>query len=241
MIQVDQADEAGRRYTLYYPSTLASDGFRNPLITYGNGSFATCTGRVAQAFGRHLASWGFAVVCANSSQTGFGTEILQAVNFMVAENTRAGSVFHGELDTDAIGAAGHSQGATGALNANTKSSGAIRSTVALAFVDPEQHGSDQPRLADLNGPVFLASGCDDPLSTRQNAYFDEIRTPVVKACRVGAAHDMVAVALDYVTAWFMFTLRGDSVARGAFIGADAAAPEVALDPDWRDWRSKRFP
>lgn len=238
-LQAAAADSTGMTYTVYYPATFATDGYLNPLIAYGNGSFAACTGDLARTIGRHLASWGFVVVCPDHSQTGLGTEILQAVRFMVAENSRAGSMFQGQLDTSAIGASGHSQGATGALNANSKAAGAIRSTVTLAFVDPSHHGIDQPRLGEVTGPVLLVSGCSDPLTTRQDDYFDALPTAAAKACRVGAAHgDIVHASLGYTTAWFMYTLRGDAQARGAFLAANGAAPEMALSPDWLGWRAK---
>ena len=242
VIQAAVADAAGMTYTLYYPSTLTSDGFLNPVIAYGNGSIAVCNAGLSQAFGRHLASWGFVVACPDHSQTGFGTEIFQAVKFMIAENGRTGSAFQGQLDTLAIGVSGHSQGATGALNANSMSRGAIKSTVTLAFVDPVHHGSDQPRLNDVKGAVFLASGCEDPLTTNQDNYFEELLTPVVKACRAGATHaTMVTASLGYTVAWFMYTLRGDARARSAFLTTDAQDPELSRNPRWLGWRSKLLP
>jgi hypothetical protein len=245
VLQLAGADAAGVGYTVYYPSTLASDGFANPVITWGNGSFGSCADpRSAQAYGRHLASWGFVVVCANIEQTGTGNEIWSAVQFMRAENGRDGSVFRGQLDTASIGAAGHSQGATGALNANLQSAGAIRSTVALAFVDPADHGGPQnvPPLAQVQGPVLLLSGCADPVTTNQANYFRAFTAPVARACRLDATHvGMLAASLAYTAAWFTSTLRGDAMARGAFVGSGDSAPEVARNPGWTDWEAARLP
>lgn len=232
----------GLTYVVYSPSTLASDGYLNPVVAYGNGSQDVCNGSVSRPYASHLASWGFVVICPESPSTGLGTQILQAVNFIVAENGRAGSAFEGQLDTRAIATSGHSQGATGALNANVLAKGLVKTTLALAFVDPEYHsGRGQPALRELTGPVFLASGCDDPLTTWQDNYFDEFVTPVVKACRVGTAHVAMAAATHgYAVAWFMYTLRGDARARGAFVAADGR-PEIALNPLWQRWRSKQLP
>ena len=241
MVQTSAVTANGMTVVLYHPSTINTDGYANPVIAYGNGSFAVCTEGQSKAFSRHLASWGFVVVCPESPSTAFGTQILQAVKFMVAENSRAGSAFEGQLDTVAIGTTGHSQGATGALNANTLSGGLVKATMTLAFVDPVLHDNDQPRLGDVKGPVFLASGCDDPLTTNQDNYFDQFATPVVKACRVGAAHGpMVEASRGYAVAWFMYTLRGDAQARGAFVASNGR-PEISLNPLWQGWRSKQLP
>jgi hypothetical protein len=232
-------DAAGSSYTVYYPSTLHSDGVLNPVIAYGNGTYAVCTTGLSEAFGRHLASWGYVVVCPDHSHTGFGTQVLEAARFMVAENARVGSEFHGRLDIDAIGSAGHSQGATGALNANAQSGGLIKTTVTFAFVDPEHHGQDQPPLGRVSGPVLLLSGCADTFTRLQDPYFDQLATPTAKACRSGAGHvDMFRPGLVYAAAWFHYVLRGDAVARTAFVATGGVEPEMATDPDWSGWRSK---
>lgn len=237
------AGPGGLTFVLHYPTNLATDGYLNPVIAYGNGSGAVCTqGQLAEGVSRHLASWGFVVVCPDVMNTGLGNEILAAVRFMLAENSREGSVFKGQLDTASIGATGHSQGATGALNANRMAAGAIRSTVTLAFVDRALHGSDRPRLADVRGPVFLASGCSDPMTTEQELYFGEMPTAAAMACKVGADHvGMVRPSLGYTTAWFLYTLRGDAFARGAFVATEGQQPEVARNPGWINWRSKQLP
>lgn len=241
--QAIAAGPGGLTFVLYYPSTLGSDGFPNPVVAYGNGTGAVCTQNgFAEAVGRQLASWGFVVVCPDVPNTGYGLEVLEAVRFMVAENDRVGSVFRGQLDTASIGAAGHSQGATGALNANIRAAGAIRSTATLAFVDRALHGSDRPKLTDVRGPVFLVSGCEDPMTTEQDSYFDELPTPAAMACRVGANHlTMVRASLGYVTAWFMYTLRGDALARRAFVASGGELPEIPLNSGWTRWRSRLLP
>lgn len=68
----------------------------------------------------HLASWGFIVIDSYSTQTGSGKAILDAAKYMVTQNKTAGSKFYQKIDTAHIGAAGHSQGAAGVINAHTK-------------------------------------------------------------------------------------------------------------------------
>ncbi|XGU19799.1 hypothetical protein ACETU7_35365 [Rhodococcus sp. 3Y1] len=78
-------------YQLFYPAGLSSDGNRHPVVTFGNGSYATY--EEYEALLQHLASWGFVVVVADSSVTGDGTEILGAAQYVVDQNTNAESIF----------------------------------------------------------------------------------------------------------------------------------------------------
>ncbi len=94
-------------YQLFYPADLSSDGNRHPVVTFGNGSYATY--EEYEALLQHLASWGFVVVVADSSVTGDGTEILGAAQYVVDQNTNAESIFHQRIDTDNIASVGHSQ------------------------------------------------------------------------------------------------------------------------------------
>ncbi|OLR92984.1 poly(ethylene terephthalate) hydrolase family protein [Actinokineospora bangkokensis] len=226
---------AGLSYTLFLPADLTTDGFRNPVITWGNGSETSCA--TYSGLLGHLASWGFAVVCADSNQVGYGFELWEGALTMIAANANPADPLHDQLDTDHIGAAGHSQGATGALNATVLGEGTITSTLALAFVDPFWHKpQDQlPDLTRVTTPVLLLSGKSDPLTSQQAAYLKQLRVPAAKAARVGADHEHVpATATGYATAWFLHTLRGDPRAAAAFTGP---TPEIARNPDWTDWSS----
>jgi hypothetical protein len=104
------------------------------------------------------------IVATRQPNTGTGAEILDAANFMVKENTRPGSRFFGNLDTKHIGAMGHSQGATGAINAMRDSAGSIRTAIAMAL--PAQRYCSSPEnctdTKDLkSGSVFFLNGSLD--------------------------------------------------------------------------------
>lgn len=124
-------DSAGFAFDVYGPSSPGQGGFRHPIVTFGNG-----TGAAPYNYDhllRHLASWGFVVVATRQPNTGSGREIRDAARFMAAEHTRAGSPFQGTLAVDRIGAMGHSQGATGVINAMRDGGGAIRTAIAMAL------------------------------------------------------------------------------------------------------------
>jgi len=152
-------DSAGYAFDVYAPSDLGQLDKPLPIITFGNG-----TGAAPQYYDyllRHLASWGFAIVATRQPNTGLGTEIRDAANFMVQENTRPASPFFGHLDTAHIGAMGHSQGATGVINAMRDAGGSIRTAIAMAlpaqkYCSSEENCTDTGQLT--SGSVFFLNG-----------------------------------------------------------------------------------
>jgi hypothetical protein len=122
-------DSSGDAYDAWYPTDLGANGFRHPIITWGDGTNSLPV-QGAYLF-KHLASWGFVIVAAENKATGSGAQIVDAARYMAAQDTTVGSLFYGKLDTDHIGVLGHSQGADGAINALIKAEGFIRTAVVL--------------------------------------------------------------------------------------------------------------
>ena len=69
--------------------------------------------------------------CGSRQKRGFGPTILDAANFLIAANSNPASIFFHKLNPSQIGAFGHSQGATGAINALKKSAGTIKTVIQL--------------------------------------------------------------------------------------------------------------
>jgi hypothetical protein len=237
-------DASGGAHTLFYPTNLGASGVDHPILTWGNGSGSSPSNYTDTL--RHLASWGFVVVASNSGQAGWGTELLAGANHMISQNDNPSSVFYQDLDTTAVGALGHSQGATGAVHATILSEGRITSTVPINFVDPAwfNPASQMPDLSRLRDPVFFVTGGSDFLSTAsaQQNYYNQVTAPAAKAALRGGDHNVVQRAgngyLGYITAWLMYTLEGDTFARRAFVGNP---PELAADPDWQNQATKNLP
>jgi hypothetical protein len=122
-------DSANNKFDLYYPTTLGANGFMHPILTWGNGSFASPL--QYDYFLRHMASWGFVVIATEDQQTGAGQTIFDAANFMVHANGDPASTFFHKLNVNQVGAFGHSQGASGAGNALLKSAGLIKTVVPI--------------------------------------------------------------------------------------------------------------
>lgn len=230
-------------HSLFHPADLGAGGQRHPIVTWGNGSFAT-PGDYPGLL-NHLASWGFAVVASTDTTTGTGAEILAAAQHLVSLDTQAGSAFHGKLDVTKVAAVGHSQGAGGSVNAATLSGGLITTVVPIALPAPLWVGAgDAFSVGALTCPVLFLSGANDwlisPASALQD-YYDEVPGGAGKALLKGAGHNDVQDGgggfLGYVTAWLTYQLRGDAQARAAFAGA---TPELLTNAAWQNQAVKNL-
>ncbi len=237
-------DASGRPFTVFHPASLGANGVKHPIVTWGNGSGSTPANYAATL--THLASWGFVVVASNSGQTGYGTEVWAATQAVIQLGSTPGSVFNGKLDTTKVGAAGHSQGATGAVNAMVKSNGVITSVAPVAFVDPFWFGdkAQMPDWTKVTKPIFFISATGDFLASQaqQTTYYNGISGPAAKAAIKGGGHNTIQQAnnaqLGYLTAWFRYTLQGDTTARQAFVGSP---PELNGNTAWTNAAEKNLP
>lgn len=237
-------DGAGQSYVLHYPTNLGAGGFDHPILTWGNGTDSTPSRYTGVL--NHLASWGFVLVASTSTATGYGTEMLDGVEYMIQQNGNPASIFHQKLDTARIGALGHSQGAGGALNATILSDGLITSTLPINYPNPiwveERHRTDFSRITD---PVFFVTGTNDLListASGQTGYYNKVSGPAAKASLKGAGHNTIQGSgggyLGYITAWFRYTLRGDATTRAAFVGSP---PELVTNTSWANQATKNLP
>lgn len=245
-VQTSTVDDAAGAplYQLYYPADIATSTTRHQVVTWGNGSIATPADYPGLL--NHLASWGYVVVASTSSNTGTGAEILAGAQYMVAQDTTAGSPFAGKIDTAHVAAVGHSQGAGGAINATNHSAGLITTTVTWALPAPLWvQAKDAFDVGQLTEPSLFLGGQWDlliapPLSLRE--YYDDSGGPAALAILGGADHNTIQQTgggtLGYITAWLGYRLRGDAYARGAFAGSTA---EILTNPLWRDQATRALP
>lgn len=158
-------DSAGNKFDVYYPSSPAPPPGGFPILTWGNGTNSTSTNYTF--FLKHMASWGFVVVSAQDKNAGSGQTILDAANFMIAQNSVPG-LFQSKLNVSQVGAFGHSQGAGGSINALIKSAGLIKTVMPIEL--PAQAfcriPADCPDTSHIKqGTIFLLDGSLDlPIS-----------------------------------------------------------------------------
>jgi len=211
-------------YELDYPSYMAEG--EHPIITWGNGTFAIPL--IYQGLLDHFASYGFVVIASTSTMTGSGQEMLGGVDWLVDENSRAGGIFFNKIDIDHVGAAGHSQGGGGTINAGTDPR-----VTCTAPIEPIPG-----RVADLQGPMFLIAASDDalvPASWVTASTYDPAPVPTIYGIAQGAGH-LTPLAdggmmRGYLTAWFCAELLGDEDARKAFFGENENC-EICNNDNW---------
>ncbi len=199
-------DSSGNKFDVYYPTNLGANGFQHPMLTWGNG-----TGAVPSKYAyflTHMASWGFVVVATQDKNSGAGQTILDAANFMIAANGDSASLFFHKLNVSQVGAIGHSQGASGAINALNHSGGVIKTVVPIEL--PGQQFCINPaNCTDTThltaGSVFFIDGSLDipispPTQTPQTtglqsiqAYYDAVPAGVqkLKGTLIGPTHNDV--------------------------------------------------
>ncbi|MBU1516808.1 MAG: alpha/beta hydrolase [Alphaproteobacteria bacterium] len=204
-------DRRGNACEIFYPADLGPEGTPHPVITWANGTDKTPSPAGKYDFMlTHLASWGFVVVATRDGTTGVGDTVLDAATYLLAQGRDPASPFYRRLDAARVGAAGHSQGASGAANAMLHSRGAIRTAVMLhlpqqAFCKPADNCLLTRDLEGARaGSVFYVSGTsdfiispDDQLGGAKlnslNAYYRHTpdRLPKVKALVRGGNHNDV--------------------------------------------------
>jgi hypothetical protein len=165
--RVDCCDSAGHKFDLYYPKNLGANGFRHPILTWGNGTFGKPQN--VASFLEHMASWGFVVIATEDSFTGLGRTILDGVKYMIQLDCCKpnNNIFYHKLDKNQIGAFGHSQGAGGAIRAFMASAGTIKTVVPIEL--PAQvFCTFGPKCIDTknlkSGSIFFIDGSNDSIS-----------------------------------------------------------------------------
>jgi pimeloyl-ACP methyl ester carboxylesterase len=233
--------QGGPDHTLYYPSDLGAGGQQHPVLIWGNG-----TGATPEPYDfalRHLASWGFVVAAANTTQSGSGAEMLAGARFLIAEDARPGSVFHNKIDEAKVGAAGHSQGGGGTIAAGADP--LVDTTVPL---QPGPQGS----VPNLKGPSLFVAGQLDyivPSFFVRARYSSATHIPAIFAELRGSDHffpgDTRTRLLGVVTAWFRFWLTNDEQARSIFFGPTASCKLCQDTASWsavaRNARAEAIP
>lgn len=206
--------------TVFRPETLAA---RTPVIVWSNGNRQT-PDKYATMLDQ-LASNGFVVAAANSGNAGTGAEPLACLDYLTAENSKAGSVYQGKLDLTKVGAAGHSQGGGGTIMAARDAR--IKATAPIMPYTRAGLGFDPASIPLQKVPMLLMSGGADtiaPPATMHQPVYDALTSPVFWGNLAGQAHGVPAATdsgqyRPLVIAWFRYQLMGDTRAAAVFTGA----------------------
>jgi hypothetical protein len=164
-------------YTMVRPTNLGDKGFKHPPLTWGNG--ITTTPATYPILLSTVASHGFVIIASDS--TSVTPQMMTAgLDWLIAQNTAAGSPLNGKLDVERAVAMGYSLGGGGALSVSSHKN--VIATIAM-------HPAPSFGIA-AHGPVLLFSGTNDTVcapSLVMSAY-SSIKSPAFYALLEGADH-----------------------------------------------------
>lgn len=255
-----------KTHTLYRPRDLNAFGANRklPIVAYGNGACRNASYEVRN-FLTEVASHGFLVlaigpaiptIAGGSYVTGptKSSQLLDAVDWAAAENSRQGSELYGKVDTSKVAVMGHSCGGLQAMEVSTDpritttvllNSGIIGSPPAASAGEPAPRRGGMPgmpavtkdQLAKLHAPIaYIIGGKSDIAHDNAADDFAKIESvPVVMANREVGHYP--AAFLDprggawgeAASAWLKWQLKGDQTAARMFTGANCG---FCGDPKW---------
>lgn len=217
--------------TFFSPTNLGANGCtRHPVILWGNGTLTSVSWY--DGLLRHLASHGFIVAAANTSNAGSGSEILQGLTTLTSWNGQSSSRFYQRVDLANVGSTGHSQGGGGAINA-AKNQG-VKTTAPL-----EPWSQNQLGLQSSDTAMFFAGESDSvvPAGSVRDRY-EGVSIAAGYAELDGASHFVplgnAGGFRGALTAWMRWQLMGDTTARGLFVGP---SPGLAGSWAWSDYEA----
>lgn len=220
-----------KKFEIYYPSDIAKIKKTLPAVIFVNGTGVK--GTSYPALQKHLASWGFLTVATDEefAWNGFSAEMstryLELLNEYQPEKGQ--NLFYHKINLNNLGVTGHSQGGFGVVNAITEQRHHQNYKAAVIL---SCNAQSNPALlweahpAEITAPTLIlgSTGTVDsflaPLDSLQLLY-SQIPNDVWKvlARRKNADHgEMLYQGDGYVTAWFMWLLKGDEKAAKAFTG-----------------------
>ncbi len=261
-------------HTVYHPKDLAAlKGKKLPIIAWGNGACVNVGNRFRQ-FLTEIASHGYLAIAIgpigpkemeaapqpaapsapgqaaapppNRPPATLASQLIDAINWAIAENARKGSPYFGKLDTKHIGVMGQSCGGVQTIKASVDP----RVTMSIAWNSgvlpnptPAMENVSKADLAKLHAPIAYFNG--DPSDVAHpNAKDDFARInhlPVLFAWREGMGHsgtyreanggELGKVAVAYLN----WRLKGDKAAAKMFVGANCG---LCRDKNWHVFKKK---
>jgi hypothetical protein len=199
-------------YTMIRPTTLGQNGFKHPPLTWGNG--VTTTPATYPILFSTIASNGFVIIASNDSAV-TAAEMTSGLDWLIAQNTTAGSELNGMLDVTKAVSMGYSLGGGAALTA-----GAHANVVCTIAMHPAPGGGA------LHGPVLLFTGTADTVvdPSLVMASYSGLTVPALLATLTGATHFEPVLSggqeLGPSIAWLRLWIFNDDSAKPYFYGTD---------------------
>ena len=148
--------------------------------------------------------------------------MLACLQYMIDQNTAAGSPFEGHVDVDHIASSGYSQGGAGCLEAGIDPRFTVTAAVS-PYIVIALGGYDTTSVMKQVHPMFMISGRRrhrrHPLE-QPAAHLRQAPVPIFWATHAGSTHFEVlgngGAYAGPLTAWFRYKLMGDPNAEDWF-------------------------
>lgn len=265
------SDDRLATHTLYRPGDLSPFGpnRRLPIVAWANGGCRNSSGEFRN-FLSEIASHGFLIVAiglaadsavmGSEAPTGMShaSQLIDGVDWAIAENARQGSAFYQKLDSAKIAIMGQSCGGVQALDVSKDprvtttviwNSGVLSDLLQAgrgpAGLPPAVMNSMAPmisrvtreRLSELHAPIaYFIGGPSDIAHARAAADFDRINhVPVLLANRNVGHYPATYLEPNggafatAAVAWLSWQLKNDAVASRMFVGDDCG---LCRDSAW---------
>jgi dienelactone hydrolase len=227
----------GKAYDVFRPTQLA-DGRRHPILSWANG---TNYGLDLYApLLEHWASHGFVIIAGHTNTTAGGGTHKAGIDWLVAEDARAGGPYAGALDVKMIGAAGHSQGGGATIAAGSDAPGVTGIVATAPLMALLRFEKDESVVARQKAPmldVIATNDTNDRGAEAAGKIFAGATGELVQAAFVGVHTDAMSPGMFAPTlAWFRLHLMGDEAARAFFYPAGTCG--LCRDQAWQSVRYK---
>jgi dienelactone hydrolase len=224
-------------YDIVRPMRLGEDGRKHPIVSWNNGTLYQIDRY--QDMLDHWASHGFVVIGGHTNRTAGGAVHEAAIDWLVAENAREGSVYFGMLDAAKIGASGHSQGggATITAGANVPDRMGIVTSMPLMPIS----SFERAHLAQHAASMLIVSATEDERANRvADQAFADVTTELVDAQFVGVHADAMHPGIHGATvAWLRYQLMDDLNAKAQFYPSGTCG--LCDDSAWARLRRSNSP
>lgn len=198
---------------VYRPADLDALAHTHPVFIWGPGAGAT-----PASYRDHLtriASHGFVVYSIVS--TGNGSEMVEGLDWLLAENERPGSAYFDRLDRERIGVGGHSRGSLSTFGAAADPR--IVTTIHVAGGSFDGAGPDNLRQP----AVYIAGETDTRATANATRDYANTTVPIFYTIMDEVGHIPAArEGLGVMVAWLRWQLGGEEERRSQFLAEGCA-------------------
>ena len=233
-IKTIEITHSSGKQIVYYPSDIKKSHISYPALVWANGTAVSYD--LYEKLLIEIAKGGYIVVANEETMSADGKAQRSSIDFIIEQNDDENSIFYKKVNTDKIGAIGHSQGGRSSVNAAAFDD-RIDCVVSIAgsnFVEEAQA---------LSTPAFFIAGSSDLIVDAKMwivPAYENCKGPAVYASRKGAIHTRCCTNptdySGYIIDWFDYYLKGDSNAINTFKDGGT----LSKDSNWIDFKCKKL-